>query len=539
MDYTAYPHILDAVLAHSDWQTLQAMRLTSKTLNDKVCKLIYRHVVIKDDWHPAQLVVREAYFHRPLFALDRDSGSVRPSPRYQGEDIGPRVSAEDGLERLRKYTRIYTGDWEHSRGLAWNAIQPALAHAEVVREQLSAVVPKPLPYRQATVFLSLNTREPLPGSVHGRHFVFTHGLQPPGQMVVVVSNRQDRRRFGHQHPCCPKLEALCHTMDGLMGGFSISITSVVLIRNDSSLPPAPYWDTFITQVQSTGNARINSGDVPNATPITFLHTTPDEYQAATGMSDSELHMLLTLPNVKMPVPPVWAVPGGYTRPLDPYHHKPLIILDRKVPASQRLHVAEDDERNTPSATPVWKQALERLIKHTRILDFQQVTPSSDRSYLAHWRTALEPLVAKVNIRREVSVGSPFASLPPHAQHQQSLMLYIRTGDLTTGEFATSHYTTTRLVTRGPCKTHAREKPSRLGGAAGLDGRRRVAVVTGAVGVLGRSANAAGAAARGRGLMVLARAVALHLLPAAPVAAPALDVLPALVVLIVGSGGVQV
>lgn len=138
--------------------------------------------------------------------------------------------------------------------------------------------------------------------------------------------------------------------------------------------------------------------------------------------------------------------------LDPYHHKRLFILDRKVPAAQRLSPHDsDDESKAPPTTPVWKQALARLLKHTRILDFQTENPATDRSYLVHWRTVLEPLAAKVDIKREVSVGPPFASRPSHPRHQQSLLLYIRTGDLTTEEFAASHYSTTRLVTRGLVK----------------------------------------------------------------------------------------
>lgn len=314
LDHAAYPEVLDRVISHLDWRTLQTMRRTSKTINDKVCRIIYRHVVLVEPSRgfSARLTVRDPYFLKPLLTLDKKAGRVRSSSRNHQGQIRASVSVEDGMVRLRKYTEIYSGDWPYGHG-AWKYVQPALTHVDIVRENLSAVVPTALPHRQATIFVTLNSLPPHPGSVWRHDLVFTRGLQPPGQLVVVVNHRYFDVPFLNpiHYPCYRKLSAIGHILKSIIEGFSINITNLVLIRNHDTLPQAAYWDTFLERLEKMWNEKINSEKVPNAVPITFSHTTPEDYQRDSGMSNIQLHMLLTLPDSKMPVPAVWTVPPGY------------------------------------------------------------------------------------------------------------------------------------------------------------------------------------------------------------------------------------
>ncbi|KAL1405586.1 hypothetical protein Q8F55_009225 [Vanrija albida] len=96
LDHTAYPHILDKVVGFLDWPGLRAMRGASSALNDKITAIMFRHVVL-DAAYPdkKQLLIRDPYHLKPLLELNLN------------KEYHPlRLSLEDGLATLEKYTRI-------------------------------------------------------------------------------------------------------------------------------------------------------------------------------------------------------------------------------------------------------------------------------------------------------------------------------------------------------------------------------------------------------------------------------------------------
>lgn len=121
--------------------------------------------------------------------------------------------------------------------------------------------------------------------------------------------------------------------------------------------------------------------------------------------------------------------------VDPYHLKPLLLLDRGIPSSKRQRTAA----GTPTGGVSVKEALERLTKHTRILDIDG--DEFKASHFPQFRTILQPVITGAKITRGVSAGHP-AGIERHC----TLFVTIPIGPLMNfTTFATRSLTTSNIA----------------------------------------------------------------------------------------------
>ncbi|KAL1405585.1 hypothetical protein Q8F55_009224 [Vanrija albida] len=133
IDYRAYPHLFDRVMAHVAWDALPALRLTGKAVGEQANAVLWRHVVLRVE-EPGHIDILDPFRHRRIPGLRFECAAER----------GPLVEAHDEvllyrtLDRLRTHTRT-VDHWLHDSESYATDDKPPRWHGNV-REALEGAL---------------------------------------------------------------------------------------------------------------------------------------------------------------------------------------------------------------------------------------------------------------------------------------------------------------------------------------------------------------------------------------------------------------
>ncbi|CAK9782059.1 hypothetical protein CC85DRAFT_304436 [Cutaneotrichosporon oleaginosum] len=102
LDFHAYPHLLDAIIAHADKPTRLALRATSHDICDRIDALLFRHVAYRIR-RPDPPVLASPTSGKPWFSLDRVTSGI-----LRARDIrGAPILAPERALRLTRTLDLY------------------------------------------------------------------------------------------------------------------------------------------------------------------------------------------------------------------------------------------------------------------------------------------------------------------------------------------------------------------------------------------------------------------------------------------------
>ncbi|WOO85456.1 uncharacterized protein LOC62_07G008955 [Vanrija pseudolonga] len=320
LDHQSYPHILDTVINHLDLKGLHVMRLTNRATNDKVCSILYRHIVVAlRSSSNNRIRLLDPYDFKTLVFLDCNNlaSASRRTPGTQ-ELIG--VSLEEGLRRLTTYTKIvdFRSDPRFHHGIV-SVLGPIVPGVKITREV--SIMRETVWGRPAMIppFAYTNHRSHRPalflnfkfGSHRAVTFYYdlalTRGLVKSSDKEFIVVVRPTIRKTCD---CCnrPALTpaSAAHGIFPVLlthlerwGGPTLSKTT--FIKAKTSTLPATEWDDFVDDIAGKWASRASNSNWP----MTFSHVTPEDFQQSSGLSDFDLALFTTAPSSKVPRPVEW------------------------------------------------------------------------------------------------------------------------------------------------------------------------------------------------------------------------------------------
>lgn len=320
LDHKWYPHLFDMVLGHLDWSDLRTMRLTSSAVNDKVCSIFYRHVVLvlpSNNKHRFHLV--EPYHFDSLLLVDR---SIPSSSRRRTAGTHPlgAVSLKEGLRRLAQYTRIIDFHGHTHAGHELEKIlRSVIAGVKITREVsfrgsdpwLVPVARPPFAYttrllHHPVLFLNLKFY-PHYDVLIGYDLVWTRGLAKPIDdefLVVVNQTVRETCDCGGRSILASVFEeyevfSVILARLKIWGGQTCSKTTFIKAKTPDI--PTSQWDVVVDRLSQEWASRTSNSN----REMTFSHTTPLGFQRSSGMSDFDLNMFTTIPGSRVPKPSVW------------------------------------------------------------------------------------------------------------------------------------------------------------------------------------------------------------------------------------------
>ncbi|WOO85455.1 uncharacterized protein LOC62_07G008954 [Vanrija pseudolonga] len=418
LDHKSYPHIFDRIISYLDIKGMQAIRATNLALNERMCAKIYRHVVL---WLPPTaeycsqsdpLLIFDPYNHEPRLRLapSRRRDSANP-------DCGG-LSFNDAFGRLVRYTRVLDIPFgRRAYSASWlSTLQPLLASVIFIREasaQAERDWPKDIVRdAQRSLFLSIGSPLSL-DSAYRRTFSLTSGLhrlsKQNDEFVILLSLVEGIEGDYEARQGPPDLRFLwipCFSKPTYA-----KVTFVNVDSSSTTVPSASEWEHYVQQLARDW-ALSNMDEEPICPSHIKCCKRRDCCEAPDGRRLNKTKLCF----------------------VDPYHLRPLLLLDRGIPSSKRQRTA-----GTPSGGVSVKEALQRLAKHTRILDVD-----GDESRAKQFQAILQPVVSGATWTRGVRSGHP-AGIKP----QRTLFVTIPIGPLL--EFTT--FAERSVTTSNLLKTH--------------------------------------------------------------------------------------
>lgn len=305
IDHKWFPEIFDQVLGYLDWKELHLMRLTSRAVNEQVSSILYRHVVLcLDSSTPQRLRFVDPYHLKPLLLVDRAipaSARIRASrPPVAG------VSLKEAVQRLTKHTQIVDFHGHERKGNAYKStLQSVIAGANITRGVQFADQSRP--QLQQSLFITFSDGR-LRNTKLVDRTVTTSNLWWAEDELIVILTVADTKIKANKSSGEIMAPADLIDMDlcfhlGKRGHRVVSKVTAIKGSGTSGIDQLE-WDRIIKRVVKRWSFRVLNSPAQHW-PVTFSHTTAEEFQAFSRMSDLEFHLFTTVPGTPMPVPPTW------------------------------------------------------------------------------------------------------------------------------------------------------------------------------------------------------------------------------------------
>ncbi|WOO85452.1 uncharacterized protein LOC62_07G008951 [Vanrija pseudolonga] len=300
LDYKYYPYIFDNIISYLDPKGLQAMRPTSRAVNNTVYS-IYRHVLVQPDAPLSdRMFVRDPQDHRLLLVLDK---KIPHSRRLRGSDNQHKPSFREAMDRLTEHTRIFDFACPMQRPTTAQrsrlVLKPLIESARVSRQLclVPASVVQSSPRHHCSIVATFGGWVPETGPVYDATTVYTLGIPVPSQdvLIVIEAGRRESTSSGEDHLTEEVLDGLCQHLERklydiyFLGPQWRSVTFIEIEKPDLQ-PLNIDWERTITRLQSWWSTHGHTH--------TFSHKSSTDFQHEYGLNDVQFGMLTTVPNWK-------------------------------------------------------------------------------------------------------------------------------------------------------------------------------------------------------------------------------------------------